>query len=237
MTSPREAPAPAAGDAPTPAPAGEARPARVGVLGGAFNPPHRGHLALALHARDELGLERVLLMPARISPGKPACEDPGPGRRLEMCRLAVDRVDGLRACALELERDGPSYTVDTLRTLHAAHPHTPLTLIVGADVARTMPTWREPRELLALADLAVALRAGVGPEEVRDALAPLPVCERGPCGALRFLSMPTIDVSSSLVRDRVRRGLPVDELLEPAVAAYIAANGLYREAHAEAVAR
>jgi nicotinate-nucleotide adenylyltransferase len=186
---------------------------RLGILGGTFNPPHRGHLALAHHARAELGLERVLLMPAHRSPGKPAEDDPGPVRRLEMCHLASADVDGVEVCALEIERDGPSYTVDTLRTLHAAHPDIALTFILGADVARTLPTWRESQELAALADFAVALRPGM----VEPSGLPI-----------MFLNMPVDDVSSSLVRERVGRGLPVAELVGPAVAAYIAAHGLYR---------
>ena len=218
---------------------------RLGVLGGTFNPPHVGHLALARHAREELGLERVLLMPARLSPGKPAEEEPNPARpehRLEMCRLVAADVEGVVASALELGRDGPSYTVDTLRALHAAHPDHELTFILGADVARTLPSWRESHALGALARFAVALRLGTGSEEVREALAALSPAlagrpgERSPSLAVTFLTMPTCDVSSSLIRDRVHRGLSVDELVGSAVASYIAAHGLYRTALAEAPA-
>jgi nicotinate-nucleotide adenylyltransferase len=187
------------------------------VLGGTFNPPHRGHVALARHALEELGLERVLLMPARLSPGKPAEEEPNPAHpehRLEMCRLAVAGVERVCACALEVERDGPSYTVDTLRALHGAHPDTDITFILGADIARTLPTWHEHRELPALARFAVALRPGVEPEPVGFPLVPL--------------RMPMIEVSSSVVRERVRGGLPVEELVGPAVATYMIEHGLYQ---------
>jgi len=194
---------------------------RLGILGGTFNPPHLGHLALARHAREELGLGRVLLMPARLSPGKPAGEEPNsahPAHRLEMCRLAAAGVEGVGACALELERDGPSYTVDTLRTLHAEHPDTELTFILGADVARTLPSWHESGDLSALARFAVALRVGGRP-----------IVKAEPIGfPVNFLSMPVCNVSSSLVRERARRGEPVEELVGPAVASYIAAHGLYR---------
>ncbi|MGH2852874.1 MAG: nicotinate (nicotinamide) nucleotide adenylyltransferase [Solirubrobacteraceae bacterium] len=221
------------------------RPAtRVGVLGGTFNPPHRGHVALARHAMQELGLERVWLMPARLSPGKPAEDEPRPvhpEHRLEMCRLAAAEVEGVDACALEVERDGPSYTAATLRALHAAHPGIEVTFIMGADVARTLPAWHEAGELPALARFAVALRAG-GPriieaEEVRRALAAAPpepearLTGAEPFGRrirMEFLNMPTIDVSSSLVRDRVRAGLPIKGLVEPAVASYLSEHRLYR---------
>jgi nicotinate-nucleotide adenylyltransferase len=207
--------------------------AATGVLGGTFNPPHRGHVELARQALRELGLERVLLMPARLPPHKTAAEDPGAPRRLEMCRLLVEGVAGLDASPLELERDGPSYTVDTLRALHAAHPETRLTFVVGADIARTLPSWHEPAELLALAELAVALRAGSSAHDVEAALASLPGAP-APEGRVRFLTMEPLDVSSSLVRERVRQGEPIDELVGPALAAYIAAHALYRAPRVEA---
>jgi nicotinate-nucleotide adenylyltransferase len=201
--------------------------AGIGILGGTFNPPHLGHRALALHALRELSLERVLLMPARLPPHKGAADDPGAPRRLEMCRLLLDGTPGLDVSALELDREGPSYTVDTLRVLHDAHPATPLTFILGADIARTLPTWHEPRELLTLARLAVALRGDSSTEAVRAQLAGL-FDDDTLEGRLRFLNMPALDVSSSLVRARAQRGEPIAELVGPAIAQYIAACSLYR---------
>jgi nicotinate-nucleotide adenylyltransferase len=195
----------------------------IGILGGTFNPPHRGHLALARNAKAELGLERVLLMPAHSAPHKGEDEDPGPERRLEMCRLAVgdEPQEGLEVCGLEIERGGPSYTVDTLKAISESDPEAELTFIVGADMARTLAAWREPRELVELARLAVAEREDAGREDVLRALNPL--------GArVDFLEMGMLDVSSSQVRERVRHGEPVDGLLAPAVAEYIAEHGLYR---------
>ncbi len=192
---------------------------RLGILGGTFNPPHRGHLALAIHARRQLALERVLLVPANTAPNKPGRdEDPGPSERLAMCRLAVAEVDGVSVCALEIERGGVSYTVDTLRALHASHPEAELTLIVGGDVASTIGSWREPAELLALAHLAVAGRPG----------APPPVLADGARSS--SLEMPALDVSSSMVRDRAAHGQPIEELVGAGVARYIADHGLYRVA-------
>jgi nicotinate-nucleotide adenylyltransferase len=206
-------------------------PQRLGILGGTFNPPHLGHLAIASHALAQLQLERVLLMPSHTPPHKSSQGDPGPAHRLRMCQLALEgHQPGLGACALEIERGGPSYTVDTLLALHArAHPDADarrpsslrLTLILGSDMARTLPTWRRPGELVELADIAVAERPGDWREEVLTALEPL--------GArVFFLEMPAIDISSSMVRSRVARGEPVHELAGPAVAAYIAEHQLYR---------
>ena len=217
---------PAAGETQTPT-SGESSPRRLGILGGTFNPPHRGHLELARHAARELALERVLLIPARLPPHKVAAADPGASRRLEMCRLLTAGEESVAVSALELERAGPSYTVDTLRALHAAHPRTSLTFILGADIARTLPAWREPHQLLELAELAVALRAASTAREVLADLAPL-LDDGGGGSRVRFLKMAPLEVSSSLVRERVRRREPVAALVGAAVAAYIDAHELYR---------
>ncbi|HEV3035343.1 MAG TPA: nicotinate-nucleotide adenylyltransferase [Solirubrobacteraceae bacterium] len=200
-------------------------PRALGILGGTFNPPHLGHLAVARHALDELALERVLLVPTHTAPHKAGDEggsdgqggrDPGPEHRLRMCQLAVAGVDGLAVCDVEVGRGGLSYTVDTLRSIHASHPDAELTLIVGADTAATLGSWREAAQLLQMASLAVAARAGAARQ-------PVPVDAK-----VRFLEMPPISVSSSLARQRVARGEPVEELVGPAVARYIDEHHLYR---------
>jgi nicotinate-nucleotide adenylyltransferase len=212
----------------------------LGILGGTFNPPHLGHLAVARHARQELGLERVLLVPTHTTPHKASVDDvedrrdPGPEHRLRMCRLAVHGIDGVSVCAVEVERGGLSYTVDTLRALHASHPHAELTFIVGADTAGTLGSWREPAQLLELAQLAVATRAGAARRRVLEALGAIELAGgaagdvRTGADRVRFLEMPPIDVSSSLVRRRVADGDAVDDLVGPAVAGYIAEHRLYR---------
>jgi nicotinate-nucleotide adenylyltransferase len=193
-----------------------------------FNPPHLGHLALARAAASDLGLARVLLMPTLVPPHKPAEDDPGAEHRLRMCTLAVREYPCVEVCTLELQRPGPSYTVDTLRSIHANHPDAEVTLIVGADMARTLDSWREPSEILTLARLAVAERDGVTREEVLSALAPLsPQSPSAGAGATVFLSMPPREVSSSMVRERVALGAPIDDLVSDEVAGYIAEHGLY----------
>ena len=207
--------------------------ASIGILGGTFNPPHLGHLALARRAREQLQLERVLLMPANASPHKADAPDPGPEHRLAMSRLAVREEDGVEVCALELERPGPSFTADTLQELHARHPEAELTFIVGADTARTLPSWREPASVLALAGLAVAQRAGSRCEQVEAAIeqaAGEPRAGAAPRTATRFLDLEPLDVSSSEVRARAARGEPLAELVGEAVAEYIGEHRLYRPA-------
>ncbi len=203
----------------------------MGILGGTFNPPHRGHLAVARDALQELALERVVLMPARVAPHKPASEDPGPEHRLRMCELLLEGERSLAVCPLELERDGPSYTVDSLTAIHARHPQAQLTLLMGADVARTLPSWREPARLLELSDLAVAARAGSARRGILEMVARLSAgspAQRPAAARVRFLEMPAIEISSSMARARAARGEPVEDLVGEPVARYIAEHCLYR---------
>jgi nicotinate-nucleotide adenylyltransferase len=161
-------------------------------------------------------------MPAGAPPHKPIVQDPGAARRVEMCRLLLAGVSGVSVCTLELERDGPSYTVDTLRAVHESHPQAELTFVVGADIASTVPAWHEAPELLRLAELAVAARPGSDRRGVTDALAPL-----GAPARVRFLDAPLLDVSSSAVRERAGAGKSIEELAGAAIAGYIAEHGLY----------
>jgi nicotinate-nucleotide adenylyltransferase len=187
-----------------------------------FNPPHLGHIALARAAATQLNLDRVMLTPALVPPHKPAKWDPGAEQRLAMCRLAAQHDPLVEVCTLELERPGPSYTVDTLRSIHANQPDAELTLILGADMARTLGSWREPREILKLARLAVAERDDVTRREVLDALAPLAGAER-----VAFLDMTPRDISSSRVRRQLGAGEPIEELVGADIATHIAENELY----------
>jgi nicotinate-nucleotide adenylyltransferase len=164
-------------------------------------------------------------MPANRSPFKAAEADPGPQRRLHMCELLVRDDRGLYACALEIERGGASYTVDTLASIHASHPDAELTFIVGADTASTIPEWRDPARVLELARLAVAARPGTSSARVRKSLERIDARDR-----VAFLEMPEVDVSSALVRRLAADGERIEPLVGPAVAAYIAEQGLYRAA-------
>jgi len=203
----------------------------LGILGGSFNPPHAGHLALARDARRELGLDLVLLMPLHTPAHKAADGDPGPEHRLEMTMLAAATEPGVEASALEMQRSGPSYTADTLAEIHDADPDAELTFIVGADTALTLPEWRRPGAVLALARLAVANRPGSERGEVLQTLQAIPVeaLPGAPHAApeLVFLSMTPVEASSTEVRERLAAGEPLDGLLAPAVERYIVERGLY----------
>ena len=196
---------------------------RLGILGGSFNPPHLGHLVCAQEAFDQLGLDAVALMPVAVPPHKQLADDPGSRHRVELCRRAVAGDRRLGVLTLEVERGGPSYTVDTLRELHDRQPGDDLTFIAGGDMAAGLPSWREPEQVLDLATFAVAERASDGRAKILDSLRELDPAER-----IAFFDMPRIDVSSSLVRARVAAGRPIRYLVPDAVAEYIGAHGLYR---------
>ena len=196
--------------------------ARIGILGGTFNPPHVAHLVCAQEARAQLGLDVVRLIPVHTPPHKEADHDPGGEVRLQLCREAVADAEGLEVSRIELDRGGPSYTVDTLRAIHAEQPDDELTFIVGGDQAQGLPTWREPAEVLRLARLAVAEREGIRRADVRARLQPLCAADR-----IAFFDMPRLDVSSSDLRARVAAGRPIRLLLPPAVAERVATLGLY----------
>ncbi|HMO64150.1 MAG TPA: nicotinate (nicotinamide) nucleotide adenylyltransferase [Verrucomicrobiota bacterium] len=193
---------------------------KLGLYGGSFDPVHLGHLLVAHAAREELGLDRIIFIPAAQSPFKPA-QVPAPGHlRLRLLRLALAGFPAAAVDDQELRRGGPSFTVDTLRDHAARHPGAELFWLIGADHVPTLPKWREPDALAALATFVVIPRPGA-------AEAALPAPWR--LAALRGFPFA---VSSSQVRERVRAGLPVAHLLPPGVAEVISAEGLYRVAEA-----
>ena len=195
----------------------------VGILGGTFNPPHIGHLVMAQEAREQLGLDRVVLMPVAVPPHKEADGDPGADVRLQLARLAAEGEDGVEVSTAEIDRGGASFTVDTLGELHERYPEQELTFIVGADMAHSLPAWREPERILGLARLAVAEREGIARDDIAERLAPLHDGSR-----VTFFDMPRIDVSSSDIRRRVAEGRSVRHLVPDAVAQAIAERDLYR---------
>jgi len=197
--------------------------ARVGILGGTFNPPHRGHLACGEQARRQLGLDRVELVVAGRPPHKAIDQDPGAGHRLAMCRLlAAAGGAWLTVYEGELDRVGPSYTIATLREINANRPGDELTLIVGGDMASSLPSWEEPEAILGLAGLAVAQRPGIARAAVLEQLRRLDGGERA-----EFLEMPELDVSSSMVRSEAHAGRPIRHLVPEQVADYIEQWRLY----------
>jgi nicotinate-nucleotide adenylyltransferase len=205
--------------------------ASVGILGGTFNPPHIGHLVCAQEARAQLALERVILMPVHTPPHKEAIDDPGPDARLALCQAAIASDEELEVSTLEIERGGPSFTVDTLRALHGSREGDDLTFIVGGDMASSLPSWQEPEAVLELARIAVAEREEHRRHEIAERVASL----RGAAEQVVFFSMPRLDISSSDIRRRIAEGRPVRWLMPGEVCDEIERRGLYGRVAGKAV--
>lgn len=185
---------------------------RTGILGGSFDPIHHGHLILARAAVEELGLDRVVFIPANISPHKTDSTPATAEDRMKMVRLAIENEDRFEASDIELKRPAPSYTVDTLRSLKQSDPQDELVLLVGADNVAKFETWREPDEIRRLAQIAVLDRAGATTSHQ------WPVVRR------------LVDISSTDIRARVAGGRSIRYLTPDSVCDYITAHGLYRHA-------
>jgi nicotinate-nucleotide adenylyltransferase len=195
----------------------------IGVLGSAFNPPHLGHLALAQEALWQLQLDEVVLVPTGEAPHKRIADDPGREARTEMTGLAAAEDKRFSVSTLEVEREGPSYTYETLEALAEERGDKELVFVMGADAAVGLQSWRNPQRVVELARLAVARRPGVAEADVSEVLRSLG-CE----GRATMLEMPQFGVSSSAVRERAKQGRPLRYLVPDAVANFIEMRGIYR---------
>lgn len=206
---------------------------RIGMLGGTFDPIHRGHLGLAHAAQRELGLDEIVFVPAGAPPHKLGRRISPAADRLAMVELAVEGEPGFGVSRIEIDRPGPSYTADTVAQLldSAAAAGRPIevTVILSVDAFADLPAWHDPERLVHDARLAVAPRPGHASPDMAGLEARLP----GLAGRVTVLAGPNIDISASDIRARVRRGDPIDDLVSPAVADYIEAHHLYRELPSE----
>ena len=190
---------------------------RLGVFGGTFDPPHVGHLLAASDAFDYLSLDRLVFVPAAQQPLKVGRAAAPARDRLAMVRLLTGSDERFETDPVEVDREGLSYTVETLRGFRDRFPLADRYFLVGADVLSTFAQWREPQEILSLAKLAVLTRR----EDGETAAAELPD------GAV-MIPTRRFDVSSTEIRDRVRAGRSIRGFVTDAVAEYISSNGLYR---------
>jgi nicotinate-nucleotide adenylyltransferase len=202
---------------------------RIGLLGGAFNPPHEGHLKLAKLALEHLNLDELRFVPTAISPHKPDPGGPGPEARLRLLAKALEALDSrCHIEPMELERGGTSYTVDTLEALIQREPGHAWILILGSDQLPGLPTWRQPERIFQLASAAVALRPGT-PFQVPQVpgLHSAPAWSGGP-GELVALPATELDLASSDLRARLSAAPHVDpEGLPPQVLGTIRSENLY----------
>lgn len=187
----------------------------IGLFGGSFDPVHHGHLMVAQVAREALQLAELRFVPAGVQPFKAGAHVASAADRVAMLRLALASAPGLTLETCEVERAGPSYTVDTLRTLEAREPGESFILLLGADAARDLPRWREADEVLRRAKVAVLTRPGHEAPVAPWVSVVVPV--------------PVLELSATDLRRRAAAGRSLRYFVPDAVANYVAARGLYKD--------
>ncbi|MBN1534985.1 MAG: nicotinate (nicotinamide) nucleotide adenylyltransferase [Spirochaetes bacterium] len=193
---------------------------RIGVFGGTFNPIHSGHLINADFIRDEYRLERLLFVPSKIPVHKDIAGGASTDDRCAMIDIAISGNSGFELSRIEVDRETPSYTITTVRTLGASIESAEIFLIIGFDSYLQLATWKEYRELVASVSCIVLKRpGGSGGEEIRGSL---------PFRDLLFAGNPLIGISSTEIRERLRRGLTVRYMVPDGVLEYIHSRGLYQ---------
>jgi nicotinate-nucleotide adenylyltransferase len=190
---------------------------RIGICGGTFDPFHLGHLHPVLAARETIGWDRIIFVPAFVQPFKTKQAAASPLDRFAMTVLGTEEHDDVFVSKLELQRDEVSYTVDTLEELHAENPGAKLDWVIGDDNLADLPRWRNVDRIFELADFVVLTRRNAGvPDELKDR-------------PIHFARNATVPISSTEIRRRVRAGEPIDELVDPRVSHYIHHYRLYKE--------
>jgi len=196
---------------------------RVGIMGGTFDPIHIAHLVAAQEAAIDARLDEVIFIPARQPPHKTGEPLTDAQHRLAMTIAAVAENPVFSVSTIEMDREGPSFTVETLRQLQATDVE--LFFIVGMDSLADLPTWREPSAIVELAEVIALYRGGWDSVDLGKLESQLPAAK----GRVRVVAMPALDVSSTDIRRRVATGKPVRYLVPDSVIDYIARNGLYRD--------
>lgn len=198
---------------------------RIALFGGTFDPIHSAHVRMARMLADRLALDRVLLMPASFPPHKIKSSDTKASDRLNMCRLAAAEDPRFEASDLELARGGASFTVDTLEQLHRLYPEAEWYLLIGADMFMSFGSWYRFEDILKLAVVCTVPRGEIAADALRRYAATL----SADMTRFKILDTPVGDISSTEIRSKIAAGEPLDELVPPAVAAYIRAHNLYWE--------
>jgi nicotinate-nucleotide adenylyltransferase len=190
---------------------------RLGVLGGTFDPPHVGHLLAASDAFEALALDKLLLVPAKVPPFKSRTVQASPDQRQKMLELTIGDDPRFEASRIELDRDGLSFTVDTLEALAMETPGISLFMLIGEDLATQIASWRDAARIVDLATIVVLVRAAVGTQSTLESTLPM-----------TRLATRRIELSSTEIRERVKTGRSIHGFVTDAVAAFINAAGLYR---------
>ncbi len=186
---------------------------RIGILGGTFNPPHIGHLILAQEAKDRFNLDKIFFIPVYLPPHKDIplakAED-----RLEMVRLSIKDNESFECLDIEVKRGNKSFTIDTLKELKKKYPHDHLFLIIGSDLAKDFSSWKDCEEIVKIAKVLVARRKDFMSLDNKF--------------GFLFFDIVQVDISSSLIRERIKKGLSIKYLVHPEVEKFIKKRKLYQ---------
>lgn len=201
---------------------------RLGILGGTFDPPHHAHLILAQHAFEELGLTKVLFVPAGIPPHKDFTRTPVE-HRVAMLKMAINGDPHFELSRVDIDRPGPHYTIDTVRIIQAQNPDAELFFIMGGDVFRDLPNWDRPQEMFATCKLAVAVMRRPGKDgyelrpDMHETLIP------GLKDSTIILGSPLVEFSSTDIVDRLTHGKSVRYMVPEPILQYIREHDLYKD--------
>ncbi|MCX5706063.1 MAG: nicotinate-nucleotide adenylyltransferase [Candidatus Omnitrophica bacterium] len=187
---------------------------KIGILGGTFNPVHIGHLILAEEAREKLGLEKIIFMPAYLPPHKDNADIAAAGERLKMVKLAIKGNKYFFVSDIEIKRNGRSYTIDTIKEFKKAHPKDELYFIIGSDLLKYLDDWKDLREIITMVKFVAATRPGYPLENIP--------------AYIKTLAIRAVDVSGFQVRECVKNNKSFRYLVPESVFNYINKKGLYR---------
>ncbi len=190
---------------------------KIGILGGTFNPPHLAHLLVAESVRDEMGLSKILFVPAAMPPHKPSLDIVPAEMRLHMLRLAIKGNPFFRVSEIELDRKGPSFTIDTVSELRSGFPKVEFFLLLGADLLVDFGTWKSPEKLLVDCRVVGMSRPGFDLSRVSADI----------LRRVEIVSVPDIDISSTIIRRRIKSGKSIKYMVTREVEKYIHDNSLY----------
>ena len=198
---------------------------RLGILGGTFDPPHNGHLQIAEAALAQLGLDKVLFAPVGVQPLRQSEQHTQPELRARMVELAISGRAHFDLSRADLDRPGPHYSVDLIQIIQRKYPQAALWFIMGEDSLADLLRWRDPGRLIELTRLAVLRRPGFEPDWATLETALPDIRSR-----LDWIELPEIAISAHTIRERVRAGRSIDQLVPKCVADFVAAHHLYLEA-------
>lgn len=199
---------------------------RIGILGGTFNPIHKGHILLAQYVKSELELDRVILIPTYTPPHKLSPDLADEEHRLNMCRLATIELEGFEVSDVEIKRKGKSYSYQTLSSLKELYPDDELVFITGADMFLTLDKWKNPDIIFRKASIAAIPRDNSDSEKLRAYYREV-ISKMG--AKVYILPQPVMQVSSSFVRENIKNSMIIQKLLDKNVYDYIVKNNLYRK--------